>query len=215
MSRIKQYLSYIWDIPIERSSSAQNEILEVSWSMGRKVLNSKNANYSFGSGYRVFEHAFKLLDLRHRAIDKVLVLGFGAGSVEYLLRKDYAFKGEIVGVEYDQEIIRLYNKHFGGHGPLDLHPQDAKAFVQESLDSFDLVIIDLFDDLSTVHFVYEEDFTKDLFARLSTSSALIYNTVESSRDKVARFELIQQLSKKFKEVQVHEFQDINRIIIAK
>ncbi|MFT7379733.1 MAG: hypothetical protein ACI8ZQ_001486, partial [Bacteroidia bacterium] len=49
--------SYVWDIPIAKTSSPQNECLEIVWSMGRKMLNTENANFSFGSGFEVFKLA--------------------------------------------------------------------------------------------------------------------------------------------------------------
>lgn len=215
MSTFKKYLSYFWDIPIERTGSEQNAVLEVSWSMGRKVLNSKNANYSFGNGYKVFEHSFKDLNIEPSTISDVLALGFGAGSVEHILREYYGWNGKLVGVEYDKEIIALYHRHFKTQYPCEIHHADAFEYVKTENNCYNLIVVDLFDDLKTVPFIYSAEFTNALINLLEPGGILIYNTVESESDKAGRMELLAHLSGHFKEVKVQEFQEINRIITAK
>ncbi len=212
MSKFKKYLSYFWDIPIERSSSKQNELLEVVWSMGRKVLNSRNANYSFGNGYKVFEYAFSKLGLSE--VKSVLVLGFGAGSVEHLINKVYNLDPQITGIEYDAEIIRLYRDHFSMGAKNEVLHCDALQFLEQNTNVYDLIIVDLFDDLKTVPIIYNDRFTEVILQSVSERGLLIYNTVESEEDKSLRFDLLSALSKRFRSVEVLEFQDINRIIIA-
>lgn len=217
MSLIKKISSYIWDIPIEQCSSAQNEYLEVVWSMGRKMLNTKNANYSYGNGYKVFVHAFKKLNLQTQANLRILVLGFGGGSVENILRERYNIEQPtIVGVEYDAEIVRLYNKHFkaGQNENLSIHVGDAKEFMQLNTQVFDLIIVDLFDDLQTIPLVFDPEFTTNVINACSPQAKIVYNTVKNIQQNNKRTELCLQLSKRFRDVQIHEFQELNQIIIA-
>lgn len=216
MQTIKKILSYLWDIPIERTGSEQNEYLEVVWSMGRKMLNTKNANYSFGNGYKVFEFAFKQIKEKITNFKKVLVLGFGCGSVEHLLRTKYNSSTQITGVEYDPRIIELYKRHFSDSDQNTLVVEDdAKVFIESTDQVFDLIVIDLFDDLHTVPFVFEKEFTDQLLQKVNDSGVLIYNTVKAEDNSAKYTELSLQLNKRFKEVGIHTFQDINRIIIAK
>lgn len=217
MSLLKKIASYIWDIPIEKSSSPQNKYLEVVWSMGRKMLNTKNANYSFGNGYKVFEYAFAKLKQKPKEGTNILVLGFGVGSVEHILRKQYKInKPRIAGVEYDAEIIRLYHKHFQSVASdnLELNLGDAKEYIRSNNQLYDLIIIDLFDDLETIGLVFEKEFNSDILNASSENASIIYNTVKNPKQQLARTELCLQLSNRFRDVQVHEFQDINQIIIA-
>ena len=211
MGRLKQLFSYLWDIPIERSASKENPYLEVVWSNGRKMLNSKNANYSFGNGYKVFEFAFKHIPFPQQ---HVLVLGFGAGSVAHLLDR-LAYKSHLTGVEYDAEIIRLYRDHFAKpNPPVDLHCMDALDYLLNDTKTYDLIVIDLFNDLDTSPLIYQQDFTAALLKRLSQNGSLIYNTVKAEGHDPNQ-DLLLQLSAHFKEVRLHHFQEINRIIIAK
>lgn len=215
MSKFKQILSYVWDIPIERTSSEQNSYLEVVWSMGRKMLNTKNANYSFGNGYKVFERAFKQIEDSIPSITKVLVLGFGCGSVEHLLLNKYHASADLTGIEYDPVIIELYNKYFKQvNSNSKIIEGDALEFIKGSNEHYDLIIIDLFDDLSTVPFIYEDHFTNALVDHLRENGILIYNTVKQEELRSKSTTLGIKLSKHFKEVSFLDFQEINKIIIA-
>jgi len=216
MSKIKQLCSYLWDIPIEKSSSVQNAYLEVVWSRGRKMLNTKNANYSFGNGYKVFELAFDNLGDRLNHLNKVLVLGFGCGSVLELLTHKYKLDCELVGVEYDAEIIRLFRTHFNEYSTdkLQIVLDDALHYLENSNESYDLIIIDLFDDLRTAPIVFDPHFNEELIKHCKDGSTLIYNTVKNSLDSNQYTELLIQLSRHFKEVSTQEFENINQIITA-
>ena len=216
MTSLKKICSYLWDIPIEKTSSKQNPYLEVVWSQGKKMLNTKNANYSFGNGYKVFQLAMGKLPERVDKTNKVLVLGFGCGSVLHLLRKVYHSKCEIVGIEYDPEIIRLFNQHFNDEKDqlLTLLQADAFEFIKESTSKFDLIIIDLFDDLSTIPMVFLPEFTKELRRISNKDATLIYNTVKNPQHQTSYSELLIDLSRNFREVSTLEFQGINQIIMA-
>lgn len=216
MEKLKKLLSYLWDIPIEKSSSAQNEYLEVVWTNGKKMLNTKNANYSFGSAYTVFKYAFKQIIKNLHPNPKVLVLGFGCGSVEHLLNSVYTLNAQITGIEYDEEIIRLYHKHFTQkNSSVSLIHADAYAYIGENTNQYDLIIIDLFDDLKTIPFIYDTSFTTGLKKAVAHGGLLIYNTIKEDKTPNPNTALMLELSKKFKDVSSHNLQEINQIIIAK
>jgi len=86
MSIALKIASYFWDIPVEKTSSEVNDYLEVVWSQGRKVLNTKSANFSFGNGYKVFEKAISTIKEEVERAAHVLVLGFGCGSILDILK---------------------------------------------------------------------------------------------------------------------------------
>ncbi len=75
---------------------------------------------------------------------RVLLLGVGGGSVARALR---ALDGdaEIVGVEYDPEVLRLARRHFGLDAlRLELVVDDALDYLTRERRSFDLIVEDLF-----------------------------------------------------------------------
>jgi spermidine synthase len=209
--------SYVWDIPLAKTSSPQNEYLEIVWSMGRKMLNTENANFSFGSGYAVFKLAMSRVPAKIGDANSILVLGFGCGSILDLLEKRYNYSGNLDGVEYDQEIINLFHQHFAPDYNLkpNISVCDAKDFSTNSENKYDIIFIDLFIDLETAPLVFDEQFITNLNAMLSPKGCLIFNTIlKTTEDNIRTTELMIQLGKKHKSVQSFSFQDLNKIIIA-
>jgi len=75
---------------------------------------------------------------------RVLVLGLGAGSVARLVRA-LAPRAQIVGVEFDPEIIEVSRKYFGLDGlDLDVQIGDAYAYLKHSRRRFDAILEDVF-----------------------------------------------------------------------
>ncbi len=75
---------------------------------------------------------------------RVLLLGVGGGSVARALRALDA-EAEIVGVEYDAEVLRLARRHFGLDAlRLELVVDDALDYLSRERRSFDLIVEDLF-----------------------------------------------------------------------
>jgi spermidine synthase len=107
-----QLCSYFWDIPILKTSSPQNDYLELVWSNGKKTLNTEDANFSFGNASKVIARALSPYTHKIQEAQRILILGFGCGSVVELLDQKYNYKNSLVGIEYDATIIELYKDHF-------------------------------------------------------------------------------------------------------
>src|SRR5699024_10391620 len=75
-------------------SSAISEELEVVWVKGKKLLNSKGANYSYGGLQEVLDYGLDSIPMNN--INNVLVLGMGGGCVVDSLRNKYDYHGPIV-----------------------------------------------------------------------------------------------------------------------
>ena len=88
---IIRLLSWFWDIPIEKTSSPQNDYLEVVWTNGRKMLNTKEANFSFGNGYKVFETAMKPIADKIQVSKDILILGLCCNDIFITSIKDSTF----------------------------------------------------------------------------------------------------------------------------
>lgn len=104
---MKRFLSYIWPIT-KRIESAVNGTLEITWINGKKILDTKNANYSYGSLQRILK--FGLSKTEVASTSDILLLGFGAGSVVQTLREDFNFTGKITAIEYDDIMISVAEK---------------------------------------------------------------------------------------------------------
>lgn len=215
---LKQIASYVWDIPIERTTSPQNDYLEVVWSNGRKMLNTKEANFSFGNGYKVFETAMKQVEPQIPLAKNIAILGFGCGSIHHLLEKKYKYTGSLIGIEYDAEILRLYTDHFADQYNLkpELHVEDAFKYAKSTNQTFDIVFIDLFYELQNSPLLDSEEFLSSLQRMCKNGGTLIFNTTTTDEMGLNTvFELQMWLSKHYKNVIKTPFQDFNQILIAR
>jgi spermidine synthase len=144
---LKKVLSYLIPINIHRVKSALSKSLEVTWANGELVLDSENANYSYGSLQRILRLGLKNIGFdKIIRMDHILVLGVAGGSVVKTLVDEIKFSGRITGVEIDPEIIKLSNHYFklDKIQQLEIVIDDAFEFVLKTKEKYDLIIIDIF-----------------------------------------------------------------------
>ncbi|MBK7818080.1 MAG: hypothetical protein IPJ60_11450 [Sphingobacteriaceae bacterium] len=106
---ITKLLSYFYPITT-KIRTEKNGIVELTYSNGRKILDSSNANYSYGSLQRILK--FGLEKIEFTKVNDVLLLGLGGGSVIHTLRNDFGFTGKITAVEIDKTIIDIAMNEF-------------------------------------------------------------------------------------------------------
>src|SRR5690606_27955279 len=102
-------LSYLYPIT-KKIQSEFSGLVEITWYNGKKHLNTKNANYSYGSLQRILKFGLEHLDLNK--INSVLLLGLGGGSVVQTLRNDYSYSKPITAVDIDPVIIDIARNEF-------------------------------------------------------------------------------------------------------
>ncbi|TYB78562.1 spermidine synthase [Bizionia myxarmorum] len=167
-------LSYLYPIT-KKVNSDINGTLEITWYNGKKHLNSKNANYSYGSLQRILKFGLEKLNLKN--VNSILVLGLGGGSVIQTLRTDFNFKNHITAVEIDPQIITIAKEEFQieSSESLNIICDDALKFVENTSETFDLIIIDLFIDLSVPESFLELSFWENILKCKSASGAILFN----------------------------------------
>ena len=165
---------------VYEKKSALSKNLEVTWNNGELVLDSKNTNYSYGSLQRILRIGLKNIGFEKVSkMENILVLGVAGGSVIKTLVNEIKFSGKITGVEIDPEIINLANTYFG----LDQIPNlkividDAFEFVLKTKESYDLIIIDIFQDTNMPNFLFEKFFANRLGFLLKSNGYLLFNTM--------------------------------------
>lgn len=167
-------ISYFYPVT-KKIPTAFNGILELTIYNGKKVLNSRNANYSYDSLQRVLKFALQQIDLTN--VKSILLLGLGGGSVIKTLRDDFLFKGEITAVEMDPAIIEIAAKEFNvkTQPGLKIECMDAFNFIEKDTNIYDLIIIDLFIDTVVQEGVFSEPFWKNSMALMSPKGVFILN----------------------------------------
>lgn len=177
---IKKIFSYLLPIKIYETKSVLSKSLEVTWENGELVLDSENANYSYGSLQRILRLGLKNIGYEKIAVmNQILILGVGGGSVIKTLVDEIKFKGGITGVEIDPEIINIANTYFklDEIKNLNIVIDDAFEFVLKTKAKYDLVIIDIFQDTTMPNFLFESFFTNRVCSLLKSRGFILFNTM--------------------------------------
>ncbi|WP_029036703.1 spermidine synthase [Salinimicrobium xinjiangense] len=180
---MKKSLSYLWPLT-KKFESHYSGKLEVTWINGRKVLDSANANYSYGALQEVLDRG--LAEIRADREAPVLLLGLGGGSAVPLLRNKYGYYGKVTAVELDKAIIEIAINEFGieAHQPLALICEDAELYVKSTTEEFGLIIIDLFIDLQVPEQFFSIEFWKNIAGLLKPGGKVLFNAgVNSAHDE--------------------------------
>jgi spermidine synthase len=180
---MKRLLSYIY--PVTKTIQSQySGPLEITWYNGKKHLNSKNANYSYGSLQRILKFGLEKLNLNK--VNSVLVLGMGGGSVIETLRKEFNYSKHIEAVEIDPVIIEIAKTEFGifENETLKIHCTDALEFIKSECRKFDIIIVDLYIDLNVPDKFLNLEFWDHVMASRSKKGTIIFNaSVKDSKNE--------------------------------
>ncbi len=171
---MKKLTNFLWPFRKE-FKSVQNNFLEVTWQKNKEVLNTKNANYSYGALERIMD--FGLSRAYADRSSEILVLGLGGGCVLKLLRKKFNYQGKITAVEIDPVVIRIAVEEFKikQYEPLELIISDAFEFVGQTNSSYGLIIVDVFIDLDVPLQFYSIKFWEHIARILKKDGTVIFN----------------------------------------
>jgi len=177
---LKKIVSFLIPVNIYKRKSSLSNSLEVTWTNGELVLDSKNTNYSYGSLQRILRKGLKIIGFETiQKMESILVLGVAGGSVIKTLANEIHFKGKITGVEIDPEIIEIANTYFSLNKipNLKIIIDDAFEFVLKTDENFDLIIIDIFQDTKMPNFLFEKFFIDRIGSLLKPSGYILFNTM--------------------------------------
>ncbi len=171
---MKKIVSHIWPLT-KRISSQINGTLEVTWINGKKVLDSQNANYSYGALEKVLNYGLSQIEIQN--VTEILVLGLGGGSVIQSLENRFKYYGKITAVEIDNAIIQIAKDEFDvkDNKRLNIINEDALQYVQSCKKHYDLIIVDIFIDQIVPESFYEEKFWRHTLQILSPGGNIIFN----------------------------------------
>ncbi|MBF4515979.1 fused MFS/spermidine synthase [Flavobacterium sp. ANB] len=177
---IQKIFSYIIPIKIFKKKSARSKTIEVTWANGELVLDSENTNYSYGSLQRILRYGLR--NIGYEKITKmnhILLLGVAGGSVIKTLVDEVEYKGKITGVEIDSDMIQIANQYFNLDQikQLEIIIDDAFEFVLKTKENYDLIIIDVFEDIKMPNFLFETFFTERILFLLKNKGFVIFNTM--------------------------------------
>jgi spermidine synthase len=176
----KKLFSYFYPINLFKTTSELSKTLEVTLVNGELVLDSKNTNYSYGSLQRVLRKGLKFIGFDTiKPMQHILVLGVAGGSVIKTLVDEIGYSGKITGIELDEKIIEVANTYFHLNQieNLNIIQHDAFEFVLKTKLTYDLIIVDIFQDTLMPSFLFETFFQNRLTEILNPSGFILFNTM--------------------------------------
>lgn len=165
-----------------------NGKLMVKWREGKKVLNTKHTNYSYGLLEKTLNYGLDFVPLEE--VDSILLLGLGGGCILASLKERYDCHAPVTALELDPVVIDIAEKEFGitEDEDLEIIQGDAYDFVLSTKDSFDLCIIDIYIDLVVPKAFYTSEFWQGIINVINLNGFVLFNTgIDLSEEQVNEF----------------------------
>lgn len=173
---------------IKTVTSPINDKLNIVLQGDKKLLNTANTNYSYGTLVDVLEYGLDSIPLN--GTQSVLLLGMGAGSIIQSLRKKYDCHAPVVAVELDPVVVDLAHDEFeiGKMENVEIHCADAWDFVKKCEKKFDLIIIDIYIDLTVPEKFYNLKFWEELERITNEGGFVLFNAgIDKNEDEMEDF----------------------------
>ena len=217
MNLLKQLFSFIYPINVETISSERSGSLEVTLVNGKLVIDSENANYSYGSLQQVLKKGLSFIGKQKlEQLDSILVLGVAGGSVIQTLRSDFKLNAKITGVEIDADVIHLANTYFQLNKTtnLELITADAFEYINTTKNKYDLIIIDVFNDDKMPNELFEVNLWGSIHKLLTKNGLCLFNSIYTSKKELDRNDQLKRLlTSQFSNVDSLIANRINELII--
>ena len=217
MSYFKKLLSYLYPVIIKSIPSNRSGTLEITMVNGKLVIDAEHANYSYGSLQKVLKKG--LLNIgkpKLEQLNNILVLGVAGGSVIQTLREDFSIQAKITGIEIDEQVLSLANQYFNLNKMpnLELKVDDAFEYISETKDTYDLIIVDIFNDMTMPEHLFNEVFWVDIYKTLNENGICLFNSIVSSKENITRNQHLTSLLKTiFPKLKLIKTQQINEVFI--
>lgn len=195
--------------------SKYSDTLEITWYNGKKQLNTKNANYSYGALQAILKYGLEKIDLKQ--VNSILLLGLGGGCVIETLRQDFNYQKQITAIDIDPVIIDLAKTEYQleSNSNTIIICEDALQFIKNNTSQFDLIIIDVFIDITVPKPFLELSFWENVLTSKSTNGVILFNaSLEDKRSKQLQ-SIIEFLKTKVYKVDVYDqVNNTNTIVIS-
>lgn len=190
------------------SSDNNLRIISGGYTQSKKVEKD-----SFKEGYWFYQS--EAVDLSSIQKPKILILGFGGGTIGTLLKTKYP-TGVIDGVEIDPLMIKLGEKYLGlKAADFNILIKDARDFIRECQQKYDYICIDLYLGSHILKEVENERFYQQVKLLLNSSGRVSLNRIfekgtflermDSFAESGQDYRLFQKLfTKTFRDVKVIE-----------
>ncbi len=217
MNFLKKLASYFYPIKVHEIPSKRSGAIEVTLVNGKLVIDSENANYSYGSLQKILKKGLLLFDKNKlQQCKNILVLGVAGGSVIETLQDDFnLIDAKITGIEIDETVLNIAKKYF----KIDKKPNvtlliaDAFHFIKTSNEIYDLIIIDIFNDQNMPKELFTDVFWNHIHRILSTNGLCLFNSIPTSFTTNTKNKVLAQFLKSlFRQVRRKQI-EINELFV--
>ena len=178
-------LSYLFPVKVASAAGRTTPVLELYRYYGRWQLSSATAVYSDGAVYRPLTEAFGYLKKELAQKQNILVLGAGLGSaISVLNRLKINIPGTLVDI--DPQVIKWGEEIINSETQIPCHwiCEDVQSFVEHHKLSYDLIVLDVFQDRLVPQFVTTIKFLKECSRLLyNEQSHLVFNYIINNQEK--------------------------------
>lgn len=173
-SNLERWQSYLMPKLLKQGRDERTLVpFEILFQNNSLVYNTPNANQSNKELKYVFNQLFYKEAIYGQTFKNVLILGLGLGSVVTLLQKSCEIK-HVVALESNLEIIEILETYYEIKN-MDIICQDIENFT--TILTFDLIILDVFEDNIIPNFISNSLFLNKLKNYLTPNGILIWNTL--------------------------------------
>jgi spermidine synthase len=150
------------------------------------------------------------------AVDRILVVGLGGGTIPMFLRKHYP-SAQIDVVEIDPQIIDLAKRYFNfiEDGFLHAYAQDGRAFIEGVQKPYDLIFLDAFSATGIPAHLATKEFLLALKKSLKRSGVIIANKWSTPKVNPLYKSMLRTYQEVFHEVYTLRVPEAgNKVVIA-
>ena len=178
---MKKLFSHILPFSLKKYNSKINGLLEINYNAGKKVLDTNNSNYSYGSLQTILHKGLEEIKFNDDT-KNILVLGLGGGSIIETIRDHFKSKAFIELVDIDDTIITIAKEEFEieRFNNINIICDDAADYIKKCSKTFDLIIVDIFIGATIPEIFTETKFLINLVNHLNPSGKIIYNTMRQT-----------------------------------
>lgn len=165
-------------IPFKKYRSKISGMLEINYVDGKKVLDTSNSNYSYGSLQKILHKGLEEIKF-DKETKTILVLGLGGGSIVETIREHLKSKAFIELIDIDDTVITIAKEEFEieRFNNINIICDDAADYIKKCTGTFDLIIVDIFIIATVPEIFTETEFLTNLISRLNTNGKIIFNTM--------------------------------------
>ncbi|MDI1235558.1 MAG: fused MFS/spermidine synthase [bacterium] len=188
----RKAISYLFPTKVKSGITSKGQVYEINFENGYKVLNSQNANYSYGSLHQIMQKGI-FESLKKIKPQNILMLGLGGGSAVEILSKKCAWPFKVTAIEFDEDLVQFAREEFdiNQYQMLTIVVADAFEWLQTpNTEQYDLIIDDLFVDDQVPELCFGRTYLTQLTQRLTDGGIYFRNMMNLTTEKQNRYEKI-------------------------